>query len=408
MIILQINSTLNWGSTGHIAEDIGQTVIMQGWENYIAYGRYCNKSDLHSLKVGNSVDNYMHVLQTRLFDRHGLASVKATKRLIKKIKCISPDIIHLHNIHGYYLNYSVLFKFLAEVDVPIVWTLHDCWPFTGHCSHYTYAKCSRWQTGCFDCPQKKRYPCSWWIDRSRQNYQDKLSAFTSVKNMTLVPVSEWLAREVRQSFLKDYPIRVIHNGIDLNVFTPKLVKKQDLGIDDKFVILGVASIWSSRKGLLDFIQLRKKLSDKYLIVLIGLDNKQLKTLPKGIIGIKRTNSMEELAKYYSVADVFFNPTLEDNFPTTNLEALACGTPVPSYRTGGSIEAFDANTGFVVEQGDVNAALYVIETLFQYNGTNNYLKKCRERAMLLWNKHERYREYIQLYSELVKHKENYNQ
>lgn len=399
MKILQINVTVNWGSTGRIAEEIGQTAIIKGLDSYIAYGRYCNKSKSKVLKIGTDKDIYIHYLQTRLFDRQGLSSQKSTHQLIDEIMRIKPDIVHLHNIHGYYLNYPILFNFLSRTNIPIVWTLHDCWSFTGHCSHYSFAGCKRWRTLCHDCPQKGEYPNSWFMDRSEQNFRDKLRSFTSVKNLTLVPVSEWLAGEVRQSFLKKYPIKVIHNGIDTEIFSPKQVNKSELGIDGKFIILGVASIWSTRKGLADFIQLRKILADDFLIVLIGVDLKQIKSLPEGIIGIKRTNSIQDLARYYSVADVFLNPTWEDNFPTTNLEALACGTPVITYCTGGSAEAIDESTGFIVEQGDLEDVANKIDIIKRF-GKDKYMLKCCKRAIDLFDKRNRYDEYIQLYEKLV--------
>lgn len=280
-----------------------------------------------------------------------------------------------------------------------MWTLHDCWSFTGHCSYYSYVGCNRWQTLCNDCPQKRSYPISWLLDRSEQNYRDKIQAFTSVKKLTLVPVSNWLAGEIKQSFLKDYPIKVIHNGIDTDTFVPRELNKVDLGLEDRFLILGIASVWSSRKGLADFIELRKFLPDDYSIVLIGLDEKQIRSLPKGIVGIKRTNSVGELAAYYSLSDVYFNPTWEDNFPTVNLEALACGTPVITYRTGGSVEAVDENTGFIVEQGDIISVTKIVQ-LIKEKGKGYWTSICRERATSLYDKRKRYLEYIHLYEKLV--------
>lgn len=399
MKLLQINSVLNWGSTGRIAEEIGQMVLDKGWDSYIAYGRQYNKSKSHTLKIGNDYAVYNHGLQTRLQDNHGLSSRKETQHFIKQIEIINPDVIHLHNIHGYYLNYSLLFDFLFKVNIPVVWTLHDCWPFTGHCSYYSYVECKRWRTLCHDCPQKRDYPSSWFIDRSEQNFRDKLRAFTSVKNMILVPVSEWLAGEVQQSFLGKYPIQVIHNGIDVTTFSPMQASKLDLGLKEKFVILGVANVWSQRKGMRDFFSLREKLSDEYVIVLVGLDDKQIKHLPEGIVGIKRTNSVQELAAYYSASDVFLNPTWEDNFPTTNLEALSCGTPVITYRTGGSIEAVDSNTGFIVEQGDIVAVVNIVK---QIKGTGKqwWASACRERAIRLYDKRETCKKYLQLYESLL--------
>ena len=295
MRILQINVTANWGSTGHIAEEIGRVVQEKGWESYMAYGRNFVSSTSNLLHVNTWRDYYIHIFRTRVFDQHGLGSVKATRKLISEIEKIAPSIIHLHNIHGYYINYPILFAYLSKIDIPIVWTLHDCWTFTGHCSHYSYVGCERWRTLCHDCPQPRAYPSSWMIDRSEQNFRDKLHAFTSVGNMILVPVSEWLAGEIRYSFLKNYPMRGIHNGIDTEIFKPKEISKSDLGLDEKFTILGVASVWSLHKGLADFIKLREKLSNEYMIVLIGLDENQIKQLPAGIIGIRRTNSVQELA-----------------------------------------------------------------------------------------------------------------
>lgn len=399
MKLFQINSTLNWGSTGRIAEEIGQTVMEQGWESYIAYGRYRNSSISNAIQIGDRWNICSHFLQSRLLDNHGLASRKATKNLITQIEKIRPDIIHLHNIHGYYLNYQVLFDFLAKFDIPIVWTLHDCWAFTGHCAYYSYKQCYRWRTLCCNCPQENAYPASWFMERSEQNFRDKLRSFTSLRNMTLVPVSEWLANDVKQSFLKNSSIQVIHNGIDVEIFKPQQVNKTDFRFGDKFVILGVASIWSSRKGLTDFVKLRNRLSDDYVIVLIGVDDKILKTLPKGVVGIRRTNSVQELAIYYSMADVFLNPTWEDNFPTTNLESLACGTPVITYRTGGSVEAVDDRTGFIVEQGDIDEIVNIIKQI-KCVGKQQWAFTCRERAVRLYNKKERYAEYLHLYENLI--------
>ncbi len=400
MKLFQINTTSNWGSTGRIAEEIGQQVIAEGWESYIAYGRHSNDSTSKRIRIGTDWDVFYHVFQTRLFDRHGLASKASTSELIKKIEDISPDIIHLHNIHGYYLNYPILFEYLHKIEIPVVWTLHDCWTFTGHCSHYTYINCERWKNGCYDCPLKKTYPKSCMIDRSEKNFRDKKKWFTLAKNVTLVTVSKWLKDEVMSSFLKYYPVQIIHNGIDIEMFTPLRKKKSELGIDDRFVILGVASVWSPHKGLEDFIKLRQMLGHDSLIVLIGVNDKQIENLPKGIVGIKRTNSIQELVQYYSIADVFLNPTWEDNFPTTNLEALACGTPVITYRTGGSVEAIDESTGFVVEQGDLESLIAKINIIKRL-GKVAYESNCRERAVRLYDKKIRYSEYMQLYEGLLK-------
>lgn len=399
--LLQINSTINWGSSGHIAEEIGQIAISKGWESYIAYGRYSSESISHSIQIGSRWEVYNHLLRTRLFDNHGLASKKATKSLINQIVNINPDVIHLHNIHGYYLNYKLLFEYLSIINKPVVWTLHDCWSFTGHCSHYSYVGCNRWRTLCHDCPQKGSYPSSWFVDRSEHNYRDKLRAFTSVRNMTLVPVSEWLAREAKQSFLKKYPIQVICNGIDTDVFSPQQVCKADLGLDDRFMILGVANVWSLRKGLKDFIKLRERLPEsEYMIVMVGLNDNQIKNLPKGIIGIKRTNNAQELAQYYSAANIYFNASVEETFGLTIAESLSCGTPAIVYNSTACPEVLSSETGFIVEPNDVDAVVNIVKHV-KRNKQEKTALICRDFAIREYDKEKKYIEYMNLYDNILR-------
>lgn len=405
MKLLQINSVVNSGSTGRIAEEIGQLAMKNGWKSYIVYGRNGRESQLETIKIGNDCDIKWHWVQTRLFDRHGLASKKATNELVKKIKEIKPDIIHLHNLHGYYLNIEILFHYLATADIPVVWTLHDCWPMTGHCAYFSFIGCNKWKMQCEHCPQKKGYPASYCLDRSFKNYQLKKELFTSVPQMALVPVSNWLADIGKKSFLKNYPIKTIYNGVDITVFSPCSVTetRQKYKIaENTFLVLGVASTWERRKGLKDFIQLSKSLKNNEKIVLVGLTNKQMKNLPSNIWGINRTENVHELAELYSLADVFVNPTWEDNFPTTNTEALACGTPVITYRTGGSPEAITSETGFVVEQGDLKGIRDAIDTI-KSKGKGFYAEACRERAVRMFNKNDRYTEYLQLYEQMLSEK-----
>jgi len=399
--LLQINTVVNSGSTGRIAEEIGQTVKLSGWKSYIAYGRHARTSQSELIKIGSDWDIMMHGLQTRLFDRHGFASIAATRKFVKQIKKIKPDIIHLHNIHGYYINIEILFRYLKDANIPVVWTFHDCWPMTGHCAHFTFVGCDKWKTQCYECPQKKDYPSSYFLDRSKQNHKQKRKLFTSVNDITIVPVSNWVGEIVKQSYLKDYPIRVINNGIDVNAFSPQSRDgiRLKYGLADKFILLGVATEWERRKGLHDFIELSKTLKDDEIIILVGLKEDQIKILPENIIGITRTESTQELAEFYSSADVFVNPTWEDNFPTTNLEALACGTPVITYETGGSPEAIDELTGIVVEQGNIHKLTEAINQIKE-KGKQSYSEACVKRAHRLYRKEDRYREYIELYEELL--------
>ncbi|MBZ4663250.1 MAG: glycosyl transferase [Caloramator sp.] len=364
MKVLQINSVCGVGSTGRIATDIHQILKEQGHESFIAYGRGEAKNCDNAIRIGNDVDVYKHVALTRLFDRHGFGSKKATIDFIKKIEELDPDVIHLHNIHGYYINIEVLFSYLKRSNKKIVWTLHDCWAFTGHCAYFDYVGCDKWKTGCYNCPQKNKYPQNIFIDSSGVNYEKKKELFTGIKNMTIVTPSKWLAGLVKESFLKEYEVKVIHNGIDLNVFKPVDGSnfRKKYSIEDKFVILGVANIWDERKGLKYFIELSKMLDENYKIVLVGLNEKQLKNLPENIVGIKRTNNLNELVEIYSAADIFVNPTLEDNFPTVNLEALACGTPVITFNTGGSVECVDESCGVIVNKGDIKELQEKIKTI----------------------------------------------
>lgn len=337
--ILFINSVCN-GSTGTICKNLYKAAVEAGHECCIAYGRGEAPKGFKTIKIGNKLDIYLHVLKARLFDASGFGSKSATKEFIKKIDEFKPDIIHLHNIHGYYVNIEILFKYLKEhPEIKKIWTLHDCWAFTGHCAYYTYAKCNKWQTCCNGyCPNKKEYPKT-IFSKVESNFNRKRKIFCGVENMILITPSKWLKKEVEKSYLKLYQTEVIHNGVDINVFkyTESNIKER-YDIKNKKVILGVASVWDKRKGLDIFIELSKQLDNEYQIVLIGLNKKQIKNLPNNIIGITRTENVEELVKWYSAAEVFFNPTLEDNYPTVNLEAIACKTPVVTFNTGGSPES----------------------------------------------------------------------
>lgn len=399
--LFQINVAINYGSTGKIAEQVGSLVMQWGWDSYIAHGRYINTSNSKAIKVGGILDWFFHALMTRLTDKHGLFSRIATRKLIRKISAINPDIIHLHNIHGYYINFKILFEYLRKTNIPIVWTLHDCWTMTGHCTHFEYAGCERWKTGCFDCPEKMSYPTSLLFDCSRKNHIAKRELFTSVKNMTIVPVSNWLGGIVKESFLKDYEVNVIHNGVDIQKFQPTQSDiREEYSIFDKKIILGVASPWGRRKGLTDFFELGKYISsEKYQIVLIGLSENQIKQLPNGIIGLTRTESVEALAKWYSVADVFVNPTYEDTYPTTNLEAISCGTPLITYRTGGSPESVTLQTGRVVERGNVEGIAKAIEVICAED-RNEMRKLCRDYAVANFDQKECFKKYIDLYAEIL--------
>ena len=346
-------------------------------------------------------DERLHAVGTRLFDNHGLASRGATKELVKRIESVDPDIIHLHNIHGYYLNYPILFRFLKSFGRPVVWTFHDCWPITGHCSHFMFSGCDKWKKGCYGCGEKGEYPKSVFLDRSSRNYRLKKELFTSLGNLTLVPVSRWLESVLKESFMASVPTRCIHNGIDTEQFRIIGQAKERIGMSDKKVVLAVASKWTPRKGFDDVVRLRELLDERFSIVVVGLADNQKRMLPSGIVGITRTNSVDELALYYSAADVFINPTYEDSLPTTNMEALACGTPVVTYETGGSPEVVDESTGIVVPRGDLSALVNAIRTVSSEWNRMERKDLCRNRAVHFFKQEDRYREYYQLYQSLLK-------
>ncbi len=402
--LLQINVVVNSGSTGRIAEEIGQTAKANGWKSYIAYGRNECPSKSELIKIGNDWDMRMQGLQTRLFDRHGLASKSATKKLVQQIEKIKPNVIHLHNLHGYYLNIEILFCFLKKSNIPVVWTLHDCWPVTGHCVYFDFVGCEKWKTQCFQCPQKSTYPASYLLDRSKKNYKLKKELFSSLPNLTLVPVSQWLANIVKQSFLKNNTIRVIQNGINTTVFHPVSTQtiRTKYNLSGKFVLLGVASDWSPRKGLKDFIKLSKKLDSGYQIILVGLSNEQIKTLPKNILGIERTENVDELVQFYSTADVVLNISYEETFGMTTVEGFACGTPGIVYNATASPELIDDSTGIVVEKGDINGLVSAIEQIKE-KSKDYYTGACTNRANQFYKKEDRYQEYLDLYNELLTRK-----
>lgn len=400
MRVLQINTSCNSGSHGRIAEDIGKVLKNDGNESIIAYGRSAVKSESATIKIGTRASILCHGFKSLILDRHGFGTKNATIDFVREVKRLDPDLIHLHNLHGYYLNVRILFDYIKCVNKPVVWTFHDCWPFTGHCSYFDKVGCKKWQSGCYICPNKFGYPKSVLLDNSKRNYRDKKATFTGVAQMLLISPSQWLANHLKNSFLNEYEIRVINNGVDLDRFKPidPEETKRKYKIGGKY-ILGVANIWGDRKGFNDFTELRKLIDRSVDIVLVGLSAQQKKLLPDGMTGISRTENIDELAALYSGAEVFVNPTYVDNFPSVNLESLACGTPVITYYTGGSPEAIDQQTGFSVSKGDVNSLADLVK-LKLVKGKDEYLLKCRERAERLFDKNNRYGDYLSLYKEMT--------
>ena len=388
MKIVQINTFSN-KSTGTIMINIHKKLLDNGIESYVVWGRGRKSNSKYEIFMNDKVGVYYHGLYTRITDKTGFSSKRATKKLLQKLDEIKPDIIHLHNIHGYYINIEMLFNYIKKNNIKVVWTLHDCWTFTGHCTYFDMIRCDKWEKECYNCPQLNTYPIS-YIDNSKWNYKKKKELFIGL-DMTIITPSEWLANLVKKSFLKEYEIKVINNGIDTNIFKPRNSDfRIKYNLENKKIILGVASEWTERKGLNDFIKLSNIIDNSTKIVLVGLNNKQIKQMPKNIIALARTKDAKELAKIYSTADVFFNPTYDDNFPTTNLEAIACGTPVITYNTGGSPECLEnKNNGIVIDKGKYEDVLKILPMLNKK--ISNFDNKYKKQHML--------NNYLSIYYEL---------
>ena len=361
MRVLLLNEVFGTTSTGIICAQIAKQMEADGHEVKVAFGRWSNvpeKYEHFAFHFGSDFEVKLHGLQTRIFDMHGLGSKRATKLFLRWADGFNPELLWIHNIHGYYLNYELLFRWIkSRPQMKVKWTLHDCWAFTGHCAYFSMVGCDKWKNECRCCPQKSEYPASLLFDNSRVNYCRKQVAFNGVKDLTLITPSKWLADLTRDSFLKNYPVEVINNTIEASVFKPTECDfKKAYGIENRKVVLGVSNAWQEpRKGLKDFYALSKMLSDDYVVVLVGLSEDLINTLPANIIGLSKTNSSQELAGIYSCAEVFFNPTYEDNFPTVNLEAEACGTRVVTYASGGSSETLTNLQSIAVDVGDINSA-----------------------------------------------------
>lgn len=397
MVLYQINVEANYGSTGKIAEALGQMVQKKGGKAFLAHGRKYRDSALETYKVGNLWSYALHFLISRLFDGQGRGSYRATKNLVKHLKETKPDIIHLHNIHGYFINYKVLFEYLASYSGAIVWTLHDCWAFTGHCTHFEPHSCEKWKTACTKCPALKEYPKSHLLDNSRKNFQNKKEIFNQVNQLEMVPVSNWLGKHLAGSFLSKKNCSVIKNGINLNLFKPRNTNND---YPDKKIILGVASVWDKNKGLYDFIKMQPLLNTDELIILVGLSEKQIKALPEGIIGIRRTSNMNELIALYSRAECYMNLTHADSYPTTIMEAMACGTPVITYATGGCSEMVEkSDISTTVKKEDYKSALKKFRHILNTSSADDRANKSRNHALLYFNDQQQIAAYKRLYSKL---------
>ena len=390
MKIVQINATCSSGSTGKIAQSVSSLLSCKGIENYILYSHGADGGD-KTVRFMSEKEGKVQALFSRVFGNYGFNSRSATKRVIRELEKIKPDAVHLHNMHTHDLHMEMLFRYFKKNQTKLYWTFHDCWAFTAYCPYFDMAACDRWKSGCHTCPQRKQF--SWFFDRSSALYKRKKELFTGL-DLTIITPSVWLAELVSQSFLAEYPVKVINNGIDIDLFSPRESDfRAKYGLEDKFLLLGVAFGWGKRKGLDVFKFLAERLDERFAIVLVGTNDEIDKTLPSHVVSIHRTENQKELAEIYSAADLFVNPTREENYPTVNMESLACGTPVITFRTGGSGEMLTSSCGTVVERGDAEAML---QEILRIAKDKPFTKDaCLEQAKN-FDAMTRYREYVALY------------
>lgn len=399
MRVYQLNTFCGIKSTGRIAWEIGKLVLEDGGAVRIGYGagEPSAGSAPHSYRIGGRLGRKLHGALRKLADAEGLGSFWATRALIRDMKAFQPELIHLHNIHGAYLHLPTLFAYLQKAGKPVVWTLHDCWPFTGHCAYFDASGCTRWQTECCHCPSQKQYPVCVGLDGSRRNHRIKKRLFRKPANMTFAAPCQWLAELLKESHLKQYPCRVIYNGVDRQVFRPVASDlRQRYGLEGKKLVLAVASDWDERKGLPYLTEAAQKLGEDYRFVLIGLSPEQIAALPENMLGLGSTADPHELAAWYTAADCFANPTLEDNMPMVDLEALACGTPVAVFATGGCPEAITPECGIVVPKGDAEGLCNAIRELCSRSAAMQ--AACSQRSSL-FDSGDTFRAYLELYKEL---------
>jgi len=401
MKVLMVNTVSGYGSTGSICTDIASVLNKQGHECYIAYGQGTTTYP-KSFKIGIVIENHLHNIGSRATGKQGYFTKKGTHKLVEFIKEYNPDIIHLHNLHGNYLNLKILFEYLIDVQKSVVWTLHDCWAFTGKCAHYTDVQCYKWQTQCNKCPQVKKYPPSLFFDRSRIMFEDKKKWFTALKKLTIIPVSHWLEGEVKKSFFKNNTIVPIYNWVDHSIFKPCNDNiKDQYGIDaKKFIILGVSASWSaSNNRLKDFIALSKLITGDMQIVLVGqAANKN--DIPPSIIHIPYVNGKEALAKIYSNANVYVHVSTEDTFGKVIAEALSCGTPAIVYNATACPEIIGEGCGYVVEKRNVKQLMEVMYKI-KANTKAQYSEFCRKRVVENFDYTTNINETISIYKEKLK-------
>lgn len=399
MKVLQINAVYKNGSTGRMLFEMNEYFTAHGIESYIACPFGCCDSENQYI-IGNKLDRMLHSLKSRITGKQGYGSVLETYQLIKYIKKIKPDVVHLHNLHSNYVNVNMLLKFLASYNIPTVQTLHDCWNYTGKCIHYTARKCYKWEKGCGNCPNLKDGIPSWFFDKTNTMWRDKNNGYNGIKDLAVIGVSKWITNEAKKSFLSNAKLcTFIYNWIDLKTFNykPNQTLKKSLNLKNKFVILGVSSMWFESKGLNSFMELSKELDEDEVIVLVG--KMSAINLPSNIISVPPTDSLEELAEYYSVADVFMQLSKEESFGKVVAEAMACGTPVIAFDSTANSELVTGECGKLVACSDIVALKNAYKTV-RKNGKEFYSEKCRQFAKENFDMTKQIEKYVGIYEQII--------
>lgn len=406
--IIEINGGTR-GSTNTIARLTGLAAKLRGYEIYHAFplsgrteGNLWSTRPLqdHEIKItGNEI--LISKFLGKLTGFRGCFNYFTTKKFLRKIDSLNPSILHLHNLHGNYINLRLLFDYIKRKKLKIVWTLHDCWSFTARCPYFTISQCEKWRTGCHNCPTLKEYP-GMYIDQTKLMWKLKRKWFTGIDRDKIVIVcpSKWLADLARESYLGGYDIRVIHNGINLDTFkpTPGHFRANHNIPPEKFIVLGVAAGWGVRKGFDVFARLARELDSRFQVVIVGEAKGVADQMPENLLHIQRTWNAKELAEIYTESNVFANPTREENYPTVNLEAVACGTPVVTFRTGGSPETIDESCGVVVDYNDYDSLKREIIRVCETRQFTS--ESCINYAHKNFNYQDRMTEYVNLFDELM--------
>lgn len=405
MKILYINTTYLQGGAARIARSLAQEVQRHGHEVLFLYGRGISDGSVPSIRIETTAESAYYALNCRIFDNDGLCAVVPTKRIIRKIEEFNPDLVHIHNMHGYYLEVRKLFDYLHKRRIPVVWTLHDFWGVTGHCVHFLEAKCECWKYGtCKACPEKGSYPASKLLDASGRNFKIKKQVFNKIKNIAYVTPSKWMKQVLSGSFLDSDKIHAIPNGIYLGEVTVNDFDLRSMyGLTEKKIILGVANGWEKGKGLDVFLNLSKHIDANYHIVLVGFKDNVPEDLPSNVLGLKRTESFSKLAAWYETADVFLNASKQETFGLVSVEAMAYGTPVVAFDVCANREIIINETGKVIESE--KELVDAIESICNEDA-NTYADSCRRQASL-FSVERMTNDYLDLYSRLLGKGRDYN-